>query len=73
MIKGNPCIVTQFATAKPGKHGAAKALITGKDIFTKKAYSASYKTTENYPAPIVMKEEFACLEVMEDGFMILQN
>jgi translation initiation factor 5A len=31
-----PCKVTQFNTAKPGKHGSAKAMIMGKDIFTDK-------------------------------------
>ena len=31
-----PCKVTAFSTAKPGKHGSAKAMITGKDIFTNK-------------------------------------
>ena len=31
-----PCKVTAFSTAKPGKHGSAKAMITGKDIFTDK-------------------------------------
>jgi hypothetical protein len=31
-----PCKVTAFSTAKPGKHGSAKAMITGKDIYTDK-------------------------------------
>ena len=37
MMKGEfPCKVVSFSTAKPGKHGSAKAMITGKDIFTDK-------------------------------------
>jgi len=31
-----PCKVVNFSTAKPGKHGSAKAMIVGKDIFTDK-------------------------------------
>ena len=31
-----PCKVTSFSTAKTGKHGAAKAMVTAKDIFTDK-------------------------------------
>ena len=31
-----PCKVTAFSTAKPGKHGSAKAMLVGKDIFTDK-------------------------------------
>ena len=39
MMKGEfPCKVVSFSTAKPGKHGSAKAMITGKDIFTDKQY-----------------------------------
>merc|ERR1711957_708811 len=29
-----PCKVTAMNTAKPGKHGSAKAMIVAKDIFT---------------------------------------
>ena len=38
MIKDFPCKVTAFSTAKPGKHGSAKAMLVGKDIFTDKQY-----------------------------------
>lgn len=29
MIKGHPCKVMSFSTAKTGKHGSAKAMVTG--------------------------------------------
>jgi translation initiation factor 5A len=29
MLKGHPCKVTEYSTAKPGKHGSAKAAIVG--------------------------------------------
>jgi hypothetical protein len=29
MIKCHPCKVIEFSTAKTGKHGAAKAMVTG--------------------------------------------
>ena len=38
MLKGHPCKVTEYSTAKPGKHGAAKATIVGTDIFTGKKH-----------------------------------
>ena len=31
-----PCKVVNMSTAKPGKHGSAKAMIVAKDIFTDK-------------------------------------
>ena len=38
MLKGYPCKVTDYSTAKPGKHGSAKATIVGTDIFTGKKH-----------------------------------
>ena len=48
MLKDNkfPCKVVDFSTAKPGKHGSAKAMIIGKDIFTYKTYEESFGTSE---------------------------
>ena len=34
IMKEHPCKVVSFSTAKTGKHGSAKAMITGIDIFT---------------------------------------
>ena len=34
MLKGNPCKITDVKSLKTGKHGAAKVIITGKDIAT---------------------------------------
>ena len=53
-----PCRVTAFSTAKPGKHGSAKAMITGRDIFTNKEYSETFGTGDAIPAPTVAKKEF---------------
>ena len=38
VFKGRPCKVVAYTTAKTGKHGHAKASITGIDIFTGKKY-----------------------------------
>ena len=32
MLKGHPCKVMEYSTAKPGKHGSAKATIVGISI-----------------------------------------
>ena len=56
MIEGAfPCKVTQLKTAKPGKHGSAKAMIMAKDIFTEKLYEETFGTSDNVPAPIIKK------------------
>ena len=65
-----PCRVTGFSTAKPGKHGSAKAMITGKDIFTDKQYEETFGTGDMIQAPIVVKVEYNCLCV-DDGVLQL--
>ena len=66
-----PCKVTQFATAKPGKHGSAKAMITGKDIFTDKQYEETFGTGDMTPAPTVAKNEYNCIAVDGDFLQLM--
>lgn len=67
-----PCKVTAFSTAKPGKHGSAKAMITGKDIFTDKQYEETFGTGDNIPAPVVQKQEYNCISE-DDGVLTLMD
>ena len=64
-----PCKVTAFSTAKPGKHGSAKAMITAKDIFTDKQYDETFGTGDMIPRPIVTKTELMCMDVDDDGVL----
>ena len=66
-----PCRVTAFSTAKPGKHGSAKAMITAKDIFTDKQYEETFGTGDMIPRPIVEKKEVICVDVNEYGELFL--
>ena len=65
-----PCKVTAFSTAKPGKHGSAKAMITAKDIFTDKQYDETFGTGDMIPRPIVTKTEVMCIDI-DDGYVHL--
>ena len=56
MLKGFPCKVTDYSTAKPGKHGSAKATIVGNDIFTNKKHEDTAPTGATLQVPIVTKE-----------------
>ena len=72
MMKGEfPCKVTAFSTAKPGKHGSAKAMITGKDIFTDKQYEETFGTGDMIQAPVVTKNEYNCLDCDDSGVLQL--
>ena len=73
MKEAYPCKVVNFSTAKPGKHGSAKAMIVGKDIFTDKQYEETFGTGDMIPAPVVEKTEYTCIDVSEDGYLMLMT
>jgi translation initiation factor 5A len=71
MLKGFPCKVFQYSTAKPGKHGSAKATIVGNDIFTNKRYEEICPTSGTMRVPNVAKIEYEVADVDEDDFVTL--
>ena len=73
MIKGHPCKVVAFSTAKPGKHGSAKAMITGMDIFTSSKYECTFSTGENVDAPVCKRVEYTVINIEDDGFCTLMD
>ena len=73
MIKGHPCKVVSFSTAKTGNHGAAKAMVTGTEIFSSGKNECTFSTSDNVDAPVVTKKEFTLLSIDDDGFMQLMN
>jgi len=73
MIKGHPCKVVSFSTAKTGKHGSAKAMVTGIDIFTSSKYECTFSTGDNVDAPVMKRVEYTLINIEEDGFVSLMN
>jgi translation initiation factor 5A len=73
MIKGFPCKVTDTTTAKPGKHGSAKVILTGKDIFTTKVYNCTFHAGDMVDAPIVKRIEYTLLNIDDDTLELLDN
>jgi len=73
VLKGNPCKVIEITTSKTGKHGHAKANITGIDIFTGKKYQDISPTSHNMMQPIVAKKDYQLIQIEEDGFLSLMD
>jgi len=71
IIKNRPCKVIDFSTAKTGKHGHAKCLITAIDIFTGKKYEDSMPSTHEVPVPTVIKKEYQLIDINDEGFTSL--
>merc|ERR1712224_517512 len=72
LIKGFPCKVAEVTTSKTGKHGHAKASITGIDIFTGKKYEDSVPTSHNVDCPNVTKTEYTVISI-DDGYVTLMD
>ena len=73
MIKGRPCKVVDFSTAKTGKHGSAKAMVTGIDIFTANKLECTFSTGDNVDAPVVTKNEYTLINIDDEGFVSLMQ
>ena len=73
MIKGHPCKLVSFSTTKTGKHVAAKAMVTGIDIFTSNKYECTFGSGDNVDAPLVVRKEFTLINIDDEGFMSLMD
>ncbi len=73
VINGRPCKVVDYSTAKTGKHGHAKASITGIDIFNGKKMEDSVPTSHNVEVPIIKRTEWQLVTVDGDGYCTLMD
>lgn len=60
-----------ISTSKTGKHGHAKANITGLDIFTGRKYEDICPTSHNMEVPNVVRAEYQLLNIEESGAVSL--
>ena len=67
MMKEKPCRVADISVSKTGKHGHAKANITGYDIFTNKKYEDIFPTSHNVDVPFIKKTEVDLIAISDDG------
>jgi translation initiation factor 5A len=72
MIKGGPCKVVETDTGKTGKHGHAKIIYVGLDLFTGKKREDSNPTTHNVDCPEVSKVEYNLINY-QSGMMTLMD
>uniref|UniRef100_A0A7S1T553 Eukaryotic translation initiation factor 5A n=1 Tax=Compsopogon caeruleus TaxID=31354 RepID=A0A7S1T553_9RHOD len=73
VLKGFPCKIVDYSTSKTGKHGHAKANITGIDIFSGKKYEDVCPTSHNMMQPIVTRNDLQLVDIDEEGFVSLMN
>ena len=73
MIKDHPCRVVSSSTAKTGKHGSAKCMLTGIDIFTANKYECTFGSGDNVDAPVTKRLEYTLINIEDDGFVTLMD
>ena len=73
VFEGRPCKVVGYTTAKTGKHGHAKAKITGIDIFNGKKYEDSVPTSHTVNVPNIKRSQFTAIDVDADGYLTLMD
>merc|ERR1719181_783389 len=73
MLKGKPCKVIDVSISKTGKHGHAKANITGLDVFTGRKYVEISPTSHNMVAPTMFRSEWQLTDVSSEGEVTLMN
>ncbi len=57
MMDDEPCKITAYSTAKPGKHGSAKARIEGKGVFDGQKRSLSQPVDAKIWVPIINRKQ----------------
>ena len=62
-----PCQITSYSTAKPGKHGSAKARIEGRGVFDSKKRSLSQPVDAKIWVPIIERKQGQVVNVEGDG------
>ena len=72
VMDGRPCKIVEISFAKTGKHGHAKASITGIDIFNGKKREDSVPGGHNMECPNAKRKEWQLLDVQGD-YVTLMN
>ncbi|MFB6188721.1 MAG: translation initiation factor IF-5A [Halapricum sp.] len=71
MMDETPCKITSYSTAKPGKHGSAKARIEGKGVFDDKKRSLSQPVDAKVWVPIIERKQGQVVNVEGDEVQVM--
>ncbi len=73
MLKNFPCRIVDIAISKTGKHGHAKAAITGLDIFTSKKYEEVYPTSHTIQSFTPKKLIYQLVNLEENQLTLIDD
>lgn len=71
MMADAPCVINAYSTAKPGKHGSAKARVEGKGVFDGKKRNFSQPVDAKVWVPIIERKQGQVLSVTGEDAQIM--
>ena len=71
MIEDTPCKIDSYSTAKPGKHGSAKARIDARGVFDEKKRSLSQPVDAKVWIPIINRKQGQVVSTENDDAQVM--
>jgi translation initiation factor 5A len=71
MIEDAPCIINAYSTAKPGKHGSAKARVEGKGVFDGKKRNFTQPVDAKVWVPIINRKQGQVISVTNGDMQVM--
>ncbi|WP_224449077.1 translation initiation factor IF-5A [Haloprofundus salilacus] len=71
MMDSAPCKINHYSTAKPGKHGSAKARVEGRGVFDGKKRSLSQPVDAKVWVPIIDRKQGQVVSVTGDDAQVM--
>ena len=71
MIEDTPCKIDSYSTAKPGKHGSAKARIEARGVFDGQKRSLSQPVDAKVWVPIINRKQGQVIDVRDGEVQVM--
>jgi translation initiation factor 5A len=71
MIEDTPCVINSYSTAKPGKHGSAKARVEGKGVFDAKKRNFTQPVDAKVWVPIIDRKQGQVISVDGNDMQVM--
>ena len=71
MIEDAPCVINSYSTAKPGKHGSAKARVEGKGVFDAKKRNFTQPVDAKVWVPIIDRKQGQVISVDGNDMQVM--
>ena len=71
MMEGEPCEINSYSTAKPGKHGSAKARVEATGLFDERKRTLSQPVDAQINVPIVDRQDGQIVSTSGDEIQVM--